>query len=172
MMCALSSNVSGKPACALVDAALALNECIERFGMGLVPQCIPQSAGPFGPSALIDLGWIGSAANDCGKWLLAVEWADPPQPQCPVSAVQSLVFSCPPGDQIKHGGQIGVNGVPIPAGPALLPRLSNRIQVRPLFATNSDPSDGAKTGVAEPPIAKQSRSWRAASGMREVMRGS
>ena len=42
--------------------------------------------------------------------------------------------------------------------------VSNRIQVRPLFATNSDPSDGAKTGVAEPPIAKQSRSWRAASG--------
>jgi hypothetical protein len=41
--------------------------------------------------------------------------------------------------------------------------LSNRIQVRPLFATNSDPSDGAKTGVAEPPIAKQSRSWRAAT---------
>jgi hypothetical protein len=50
--------------------------------------------------------------------------------------------------------------------------VSNRIQVRPLFATNSDPSDGAKTGVAEPPIAKQSRSWRAASGKREVMRGS
>ena len=50
--------------------------------------------------------------------------------------------------------------------------VSNRIQVRPLFAPKSDPSDGAKIGVAEPHIAEQSRSWRAASGERWVMRGS
>jgi hypothetical protein len=43
--------------------------------------------------------------------------------------------------------------------------LSNRIQVRPLFASKNDPSDGAETGVAEPHIAEQSRSWRAASGV-------
>ena len=52
------------------------------------------------------------------------------------------------------------------------PNLSNRIQVRPLFAFKDDPSDGAETGVAEPHIAEQSRSWRAASGEQEVMRGS
>ncbi len=51
-------------------------------------------------------------------------------------------------------------------------KLSNRIQVRPLFASKNDPSDGAETGVAEPHIAEQSRSWRAASGEQEVMRGS
>src|SRR6202022_4422422 len=51
-------------------------------------------------------------------------------------------------------------------------KVSNRIQVRPLFASKNDPSDGAKTGVAEPRIAEQSRSWRAASGEQEVMRGS
>jgi hypothetical protein len=50
--------------------------------------------------------------------------------------------------------------------------LSNRIQVRPLFASKNDPSDGAETGVAEPHIAEQSRSWRAASGEQKVMRGS
>jgi hypothetical protein len=38
----------------------------------------------------------------------------------------------------------------------------------PPFASNSDP----ETGGAEPHIAEQSRSWRAASGEREVMRGS
>src|SRR5450755_2963551 len=38
--------------------------------------------------------------------------------------------------------------------------VSNRIQVRPLFASKNDPSDGAETGVAEPHIAEQSRSWR------------
>ena len=47
-------------------------------------------------------------------------------------------------------------------------RMSNRIQVRPLFASKNDPSDGAETGVAEPHIAEQSRSWRAASGVQGV----
>lgn len=46
----------------------------------------------------------------------------------------------------------------------------------PPFAFNSDPASvrdaGAETGGAEPHIAEQSRSWRAASGEREVMRGS
>jgi len=36
----------------------------------------------------------------------------------------------------------------------------------------NDPSDGAETGVAEPHVAEQSRSWRAASGVQGVMRGS
>ena len=42
----------------------------------------------------------------------------------------------------------------------------------PLFASKSDPSDGAETGDAELHIAEQSRSWRSSSGEREVMRGS
>ena len=50
--------------------------------------------------------------------------------------------------------------------------VSNRTQVRPPFAAKNDPFDGAETGGAEPHIAEQSRSWRAASGEREVMRGS
>src|ERR1700736_5433004 len=45
---------AGKPRCTGVDAALSLDELIERLGMRLVPQCIPQSAGPFGPSAFIN----------------------------------------------------------------------------------------------------------------------
>ena len=42
----------------------------------------------------------------------------------------------------------------------------------PLFASKNDPSDRAETGDAEPHIAEQSRSWRSASGEREVMRDS
>jgi hypothetical protein len=34
-------------------------------------------------------------------------------------------------------------------GSLLQAAVSNRIQVRPLFAPKSDPSDGAKIGVAE-----------------------
>jgi hypothetical protein len=42
----------------------------------------------------------------------------------------------------------------------------------PLFASKNDPSGGAETGGAEPHIVEQSRSWRAARGERELMRGS
>jgi len=42
----------------------------------------------------------------------------------------------------------------------------------PRFASKHDPCDGAETGGAEPQIAEQSRSWRAAIGEREAMRGS
>ena len=42
----------------------------------------------------------------------------------------------------------------------------------PFFAAKNDPFDGAETGGAEPHIAEQSRSWRAASGERAVMLGS
>ena len=42
----------------------------------------------------------------------------------------------------------------------------------PSVACKNDPFDGAETGGAEPQIAEQSRSWRAANGEREVMRGS
>jgi hypothetical protein len=45
----------------------------------------------------------------------------------------------------------------------------------PAFASNNDPAvvrnGRAETGGAEPCIAEQSRSWRAASGEREAMRG-
>src|SRR5260370_23697910 len=37
--------------------------------------------------------------------------------------------------------------------------VSNRIQVRPLFASKNDPPYGAATCVAEPPIAAQTRSF-------------
>ena len=54
--------------------------------------------------------------------------------------------------------------------------LSNRIQLRPPLASKNDPTsvwcNGAEIGGAEPPIAEQSRSWRAAVGERKVMRGS
>jgi hypothetical protein len=42
----------------------------------------------------------------------------------------------------------------------------------PRLARKNAPSDVAETGGAEPQIAEQSRSWRAAIGEREVMRGS
>jgi hypothetical protein len=42
----------------------------------------------------------------------------------------------------------------------------------PGIAAKGDPINRAETGVAEPQIAKQSGSWRAAIGEREIMRGS
>ena len=53
-----------------------------------------------------------------------------------------------------------------------LPACQIASKCDPLFAAKNDPFDGAETGGAEPHIAEQSRSWRAASGGRAVMRGS
>jgi hypothetical protein len=50
--------------------------------------------------------------------------------------------------------------------------VKSRPTPTPRFAFKNDPSDGAETGGAEPQIAEQSRSWRAAIGEREIMRGS
>jgi hypothetical protein len=67
-------------------------------------------------------------------------------------------------------------------GPGAIRGLSCQIASNsdPPFACKDDPasvrecfaSDGAETGGAEPHIAEQSRSWRASSSEREVMRGS
>jgi hypothetical protein len=72
---------------------------------------------------------------------------------------------------------IRLNSVRRGASPAVRATLnarwmSNRTRVRPRFASKNDPTDGAETGGAEPQIAERSRSWRAAIGKREIMRGS
>ena len=62
----------------------------------------------------------------------------------------------------------------------MLARLHRACQIAfncdPPFASNNDPASvgngRAETGGAEPRIAEQSRSWRAAGGEREVMLGS
>ena len=76
--------------------------------------------------------------------------------------------------------ELGLESVGDPGVKRTSRLVSNRIQLRPPFAAKADPlqacecvrSDEAETGVAEPHIAEQSRSWRAASGKLEVMRGS
>jgi hypothetical protein len=49
--------------------------------------------------------------------------------------------------------QCACSGIPVKSHPSAT-----------IFAAKDDPSDGAETGGAEPRIAEQSRSWRAASG--------
>ena len=61
-------------------------------------------------------------------------------------------------------------------GVRLLKAASGNCQIAsksdPISLARATPSEGAKTGVAEPHIAEQSRSWRGASGERGVKRGS
>ena len=59
-----------------------------------------------------------------------------------------------------------------PYPPGIQTYVSNRTRLQPPVACKDDPSEVAETGGAEPPIAEQSRSWRAAIGGREIMRGS
>jgi hypothetical protein len=61
-----------KPSRALVDSTLALDELLERFGMGLVRQRVPQHARPFGPGALVNLGRVAGAANYRGQRLIVI----------------------------------------------------------------------------------------------------
>jgi len=68
------------------------------------------------------------------------------------------------GDVLIRAGDLFGDGVNIAC--QIAPKYD------PLFAAKNDPFDGAETGGAEAHIAEQSRSWRAASGERAVMRGS
>jgi hypothetical protein len=120
----LAPKASGKPASTFVDATLPLDELVERFGIRLAFQRVPERAGPFRPGALINLSSISGAANDGGKRFDVVGWAHTPQPQRLVSAVESAVFSRPPRNQIEDGGQIAIDRVAISAGLALRPSSS------------------------------------------------
>src|ERR1700688_4026886 len=51
---------------------------------------------------------------------------------------------------VEHRGEADLDAQALGIGRNRAHCLSNRIQVRPLFASKNDPSDGAKTGVAEP----------------------
>src|ERR1700724_3400762 len=99
--------------------------------MRLVLQSVPESAGPFGPSTLINLFSISSTADHCGKWIFVIEWIDMPQPECLLCAFQSAFLSRPPRNQLKYGGQIGVDCVPLPASLTLVPGVLNPQQVLP-----------------------------------------
>jgi hypothetical protein len=63
---------------------------------------------------------------------------------------------------LRRSGLFSQQGMPTPFA-----CKDDPASVRECFA-----SDGAETGGAEPHIAEQSRSWRASSSEREVMRGS
>src|SRR5271168_18877 len=56
--------------------------------------------------------------------------------------------------------------------PAPMAAVKSHPTPTPGIAAKGDPINRAETGVAEPQIAKQSRSWRAAIGEGEIMRGS
>ena len=129
--CSGSPKAPSTSRCALIDAALTLYKLTQRFGNLFVCQRIPQHAGPFRPGSLINLCRVRSAANDCGKRVLAVEWADPLQPQRLVGAFQSTIFSHPPCDEVEHRAQIPINRVPLPAGLAVLPSIPQPHQVLP-----------------------------------------
>jgi len=124
-----SPQMTSKLGGAFVNSTLPLHEPIQRLRARLVCQRIPESAGPFGPGALIDLGGIRSAANYCCKRLLLIERSNMPQPQCFLRAFQSAVLSHPPCNQLKHGRQIDVDCVSLSASLALVPGVLNPQQI-------------------------------------------
>ena len=100
--------------------------------------------------------------DPAGKALKDVDWLIRSHSVTVLPSVESL--------KVLRGKSV-IAGAPQPvkSHPTATPFAS---KADPLQACECVRSDGAETGVAEPHIAEQSRSWRAASGKREVMRGS
>jgi hypothetical protein len=75
-LCARPTQIPREPRCALVDAALALDEFVQRLGMGLDFQRVSQDARPFGPRSFVYLCGIGCAADDCSEQVFMLEGAE------------------------------------------------------------------------------------------------
>jgi hypothetical protein len=124
----VSAEAAGKSRSTFVDPTFPLHEFIQRFRGRLVCR-ESQRTSPFRASALIDLCRISGTANDGGKWFFLIEWNDMPQAQGLVSAFDGTVFSRPPRNQLKHGCQIGVDCVSLPAGLAIVPSTPHSQEV-------------------------------------------
>ena len=68
-----------------------------------------------------------------------------------MGSFDGAIFSRPPGNEIENGGQIDVNGVPIPAGLALLPRISHpqQILLQRLLCIGNSTIDNGEPGSIE-----------------------
>lgn len=66
-LCGHSPQTPSEPSGTGVDAALPLDELIQRFGIRLVGRRIPQDSAPLAPGPLICLGGISGAPNSRGE---------------------------------------------------------------------------------------------------------
>ena len=118
-----------EPSSALVDAALALDELIQRLGIRLVRRCVPHDPRPLAPSSFVGLGRVGGAPNDRGERVFPIRHFQPLQAQRPASSVDFPAFRRPPGHQVVHGGQVAIDRVPVPGGLAVSPGIADPLQV-------------------------------------------
>jgi len=121
----------------------------------------------------------GRIANTAGDSVLAEFGSVVDAVQCAVEAQAALADAnagLPAHKRINFRIGVHIGDVLIRAGDLFGDGVNIACQIAPkydpLFAAKNDPFDGAETGGAEAHIAEQSRSWRAASGERAVMRGS
>lgn len=122
---------SRAPLRAIVDSAFPLDKSSEWLRGKLVRQGVPEGPRPLRPGALIHLLWIGGAADYCGECFLMLERIHTPELQGLVSSFEGALFDRPPRNEIENRTQIPVDRIPIPAGLALLPSVSNPQQVLP-----------------------------------------
>jgi hypothetical protein len=67
----------GEPRGAGVDAALALDELIERIGIRFVDCRVSHEARPFAPSTLVGFGRVGGAPDDRGERVFPIRYLQP-----------------------------------------------------------------------------------------------
>lgn len=121
-MLLISPEVAGKPRCALVDAAIALDKLIHWFGIRLIFQGVPQGTGPFRAGSFVDFRWIACAPNDRGEGLGAGgAGCTTLDPQSPPRPFGRPAVCRPPGNQIKHRAQVRINSIPFSAALTFVP---------------------------------------------------
>jgi hypothetical protein len=62
-----------------IDAALPLNELIQRLRIRLVRRSIPHDPAPLAPRSFVGLGWIGGATDDGRERVLPIRNLQPLQ---------------------------------------------------------------------------------------------
>jgi hypothetical protein len=114
---------------ARIYAALPLNELPQRLGARLVRRRVPHGAAPLAPGSLVGLGRVGGGPDDGGKRIFPVRHRQPLQAQRPAGPVDFTAFRGPPGHQPVHSAEISIDGVPVPAGLAIVPDAADPFQV-------------------------------------------
>jgi hypothetical protein len=127
----LAASAAGKSRSTFVDPAFSLNEGGKRFDVGLVLHRVPQHARPLGSRSFVHLLSISGRENDGCEWFVGIWCVHTLQLQRPTSTADRTTFCRPPLHKVKHGAEVAIDRVAIPAGLAFVPSVLHPKQILP-----------------------------------------
>jgi hypothetical protein len=90
---------------------------------------VAHDAAPLAPGPFIGFGRVGGAPDDGGERGFPIRDFQPKQAQSAASSVGFMAFRGPPSHEVIDSVQVGIDGVPVPAGLAVLPDAAQPFQV-------------------------------------------